>query len=708
MIRLFTNNKVLAVLISALNLIYFFVVHRNIIYNYLPILRGPNSLFIFLIFLKLNFAGFALGLILYKRIKTSSVTINFSNLSSWLSYIILLTVLLNYIEMMNRWPVYIISSIIIFIPSILYGLLYARIIKDLGNEYHKIMFYLLIGSAVGVFIYNYYITYAPFIYVYFSFFLIFQIFSLNKRNVIRKSSIMVVVLFILTMVAGKQNFGQFYKPHRFFPNAQLKFTNFAPDGILDVFYLLDRNEYMMVSDKHSKSTISVKGRIKNVQHKVKIPYKIKDFDKSLIIGVGGGQDIVAALHYGVGDITAVELSNARINLMKGEFAEYSNFLFFDERVKIVNDSGRAFLRKNKEKFDLISIVRPLTIKMTNTFAYDSTQELFTEEAFDVYLNALNDEGILYINVPLRTQKMFIGLKNRFEALKNNILIFLLPQTKVPGVVVIISKEFNLMNFYLKNKDQYQYIYYPNMEIVKGKSDVTDYLAFDENGIQRRTDKQFNGIFNPLQLNLRLSILIMILFTLFLVSKFLFKDVRSLVYFSLGIGYEIVLIFFVIWLSMFTVNMAQLMPIAFTSFFALGSIGYWHSAKVNRQMVSSISIILVLIFIFVLTNNLFLSEHGYSNNFIIMLCVLFIITGYLITFPFGFLLRSEQNFFRALSIDYLGSLIALPIIILLPNLDYLLILSIIIYLCIGLFMIKRAGRLLIGEQGGVLQKDTIKQ
>jgi hypothetical protein len=486
--------------------------------------------------------------------------------------------------------------------------------------------------------------------------------------------------------------GQFYTtPEKIFTGGKLVLTKHAPDGVHDVLYFPNEDKYVMFSDKNSCSLISVKGKIENVKNGLQAPYLVRKYDHVLLIAVGGGQAVTTALHYGVKDITAVEISKPRVDLMKNEFAEYSKGLFNDERVTVVSDSGRAFLRNTDKKFDLISVVSPRAQKVVSSLIYEPIGELFSEEAIAAYLSALKDDGILHIELTLSHERnYFIGLKKKLEEMKDNLVLYTYPGQKIVEgirsrekcIALMYSKKNSLRDFYLANKNKFNFIIYPGAAFTSNKAAIADYFLDNDATRYRRLDKHFMGAYNHQEMQRNLKIILAVLLVLLLLSTIILKEIKPFVFLSLGMGYEFILYSFAIWISLLSVSLFKIIPIAFTVFFLLGSIGYLHSGKMNSRMVAGISLFLSFLFLNIVSLDFFLGNQLPLYVIVPVVSLLAIITAYLITFPFGYLIRTEKSIYRAFAIDYLGSLLALPVMFFLPNLEYLLLLCIIIYLFIG--------------------------
>ncbi|MDO8687215.1 MAG: hypothetical protein Q7K41_01365, partial [Dehalococcoidales bacterium] len=79
-------------------------------------------------------------------------------------------------------------------------------------------------------------------------------------------------------------------------------------------------------------------------------------NNALIIGPGGGRDVLLALMGGVGKITAVEVNKDLVDIVK-EYASYNGGIYTDlKNVSVVADEGRNFLKRQKnEKYDIIML-----------------------------------------------------------------------------------------------------------------------------------------------------------------------------------------------------------------------------------------------------------------------------------------------------------------------------------------------------------------
>jgi spermidine synthase len=129
--------------------------------------------------------------------------------------------------------------------------------------------------------------------------------------------------------------------------------------------------------------------------------------RALVIGPGGGRDLLAALIFGAGHVDGVEINPIIANdVMRGEFHEYSGGIYTHPRVTIAVDDGRSFVRRSAVRYDIVQASLVDTWAATAAGAYTlSENSLYTVEAFSDYLDHLSDNGMLTI-----TRWVFDGLR----------------------------------------------------------------------------------------------------------------------------------------------------------------------------------------------------------------------------------------------------------------------------------------------------------
>ena len=119
---------------------------------------------------------------------------------------------------------------------------------------------------------------------------------------------------------------------------------------------------------------------------------------ALVIGPGGGRDLASALVFGASHVDGVEINPIIANdVMRERFRDFSGGIYTNPRVSLTIDDGRSFVRRTPERYDVIQASLVDTWAATAAGAYTLTENtLYTVEAFNDYLDHLNDTGVLSI------------------------------------------------------------------------------------------------------------------------------------------------------------------------------------------------------------------------------------------------------------------------------------------------------------------------
>src|SRR5438445_669570 len=127
------------------------------------------------------------------------------------------------------------------------------------------------------------------------------------------------------------------------------------------------------------------------------PYELAARSNVLVIGPGGGLDVMTALRHGARSVTAVEVNRAVVALMRGRYAEYSGGVYADTRVHLVEDEARSFVRRSTDRYDLVVMTVVDSFAALSSGAYALTESyLYTQEAMADYLAHLAPGGSLSV------------------------------------------------------------------------------------------------------------------------------------------------------------------------------------------------------------------------------------------------------------------------------------------------------------------------
>jgi spermidine synthase len=120
----------------------------------------------------------------------------------------------------------------------------------------------------------------------------------------------------------------------------------------------------------------------------------KPFKRVLIIGAGTGTDVAIALANGAEHVDAVEIDPKLYELGRKLNPDHP---YDDPRVTIHIDDGRAYLRHNDERYDLIVFALTDSLVLTSSHANLRLESfLFTTESMRQARAHLSDEGLLVL------------------------------------------------------------------------------------------------------------------------------------------------------------------------------------------------------------------------------------------------------------------------------------------------------------------------
>ncbi|MEJ2725801.1 MAG: SAM-dependent methyltransferase, partial [Deltaproteobacteria bacterium] len=128
-----------------------------------------------------------------------------------------------------------------------------------------------------------------------------------------------------------------------------------------------------------------------------LPFYVRSPGKCLVVGAGGGREVLLSLGHGSSEIVALEANEQVANLLRGPYAGFSGHLYARPEVRVEVREARQFLHATKESFDLIQL------SLLDSFGASAgglrsaaESYLYTTEAFCLYLSRLSHAGILCV------------------------------------------------------------------------------------------------------------------------------------------------------------------------------------------------------------------------------------------------------------------------------------------------------------------------
>lgn len=127
----------------------------------------------------------------------------------------------------------------------------------------------------------------------------------------------------------------------------------------------------------------------------RLPFLLRPKAHALIFGSGGGEHVLTALAAGAERVVGVEMNPIIVNWVDKRFDDVAGGLFRQPEVEIVVDEGRSYIRRSRDRFDVISFTLIDTWAATAAGAFVLTENnVFTVESMNEYLDHLAPGGML--------------------------------------------------------------------------------------------------------------------------------------------------------------------------------------------------------------------------------------------------------------------------------------------------------------------------
>ena len=128
-----------------------------------------------------------------------------------------------------------------------------------------------------------------------------------------------------------------------------------------------------------------------------VAHEIRPKARVLVIGTGGGRDLLAAVAYGQPSIMGLEINPAMRRTTETLYANYAGHPYTAPGVEVTIDEARSHLSGLDRKFDILqlSLIDTFSLNAAGGFVF-SENYLYTVEGFREYFEHLSDDGILSV------------------------------------------------------------------------------------------------------------------------------------------------------------------------------------------------------------------------------------------------------------------------------------------------------------------------
>jgi len=321
--------------------------------------------------------------------------------------------------------------LLLFLPFFFAGIFYAQIFKYYSEHIFKLYASDLSGAAIGsvgalgIFI----LFTAPNAILFlsllvFSSALSFFISGFMNNKILGFYSIIILLMTLLLLnsdanILGKVPIGKFPEKDFYYvyPDAasmsQIKDSRWSIHGRSDLvaYSNQDKVRQLFVDGSAGTQMYRFGGNVKNfspllynllMRHTTTIPLLLlreNEKDNMLVIGPGGGKEILTGLLDGINNITGVEINPDFVDIVK-KYRTFNGGIYTDfPNVNILVQEGRHYIKKSDQQYDLIVMALPSTEQLQSKDNFTMNENyLLTVQALKDYMKILTPEGRLIFTV----------------------------------------------------------------------------------------------------------------------------------------------------------------------------------------------------------------------------------------------------------------------------------------------------------------------
>jgi hypothetical protein len=126
-----------------------------------------------------------------------------------------------------------------------------------------------------------------------------------------------------------------------------------------------------------------------------VVHYLRPKSRVLVVGVGGGRDILSALVFNQQSVIGLEINPNIIDAVNRRFGDFTGHLDRLPNVTFVEDEARSYIARMRTPVDIIQVSLIDTWAATTAGAFTLTENsLYTVEAWKIFLTHLSDRGVL--------------------------------------------------------------------------------------------------------------------------------------------------------------------------------------------------------------------------------------------------------------------------------------------------------------------------
>jgi hypothetical protein len=163
-----------------------------------------------------------------------------------------------------------------------------------------------------------------------------------------------------------------------------------------------RQVYLQIDSEAGAALAGYHGDVRDIEYLrydvTNMAHHIRKDANVLVVGIGGGRDLISALAFDQKSVTGVEINGEIVSAVNGPFGDLTGYLYRDPRVEFVVDEARSHIVRSEERYDILQISLIDTWAATTAGAYTFTENsLYTTQAWRIFLDRLTPGGILTVS-----------------------------------------------------------------------------------------------------------------------------------------------------------------------------------------------------------------------------------------------------------------------------------------------------------------------
>jgi SAM-dependent methyltransferase len=339
----------------------------------------------------------------------------------------------------------------LFVPFFFAGIVFAEFFSNYASAGFRIYASDLIGAALGsvvsIYVFNLFNAVNAVLFLAFVLF----ISSINYLNVKKKKQVMLYLVLIglaiiLTIfgkkeLLGKVPIGNFYEKDIYHTYND---PNIRPNIIDSRWSINGRSDLVEYNNRNFVNDLFIDGSAGSqmykfdgntahhdtllnyllLHHSTTIPFLFLNKEEKknmLVIGPGGGKEILTGILGGFQNITGVEVNPDFVDIVK-KYSDFNGGIYTKfPNVKIKVAEGRHFIKSTSQHYNIIVLALPSTEQLQNIDGLASNENfLLTMEAIKDYLKTLAPDGQLIFTVHNRWELVRLIITTLYAFKENGI------------------------------------------------------------------------------------------------------------------------------------------------------------------------------------------------------------------------------------------------------------------------------------------------